>query len=152
MAFNKAREEYRWKQWKDMEEKKMRALGVSEEVIEKLRIQDWEDFKKERNYREHQFPNSDVVEASMETVSGLEEFPIHTVPELLQSIEDEQLFRLLLSVDKETLQIVLFKMLDIPTEEIAAKLGITPNAIYLRINRLKEKMKKFMNQRKKIGN
>ena len=28
MAFNKAREEYRWKQWKETEEKKMRELGV----------------------------------------------------------------------------------------------------------------------------
>lgn len=151
MAFNKAREEYRWKQWKEAEERTMRDLGVSEEVIEKLRIQDWEDFKRERSYREHQFPNSDVVEASMETISRPEEVPVHTVPELLESIEDGQLFCFLRSMDKETLQIVLFRMLDIPTEEIAATLGITSNAIYLRINRLKEKMKKFMNQRKKTG-
>lgn len=151
MAFNKAREEYRWKQWKEAEERTMRDLGVSEEVIEKLRIQDWEDFKRERSYREHQFPNSDVVEASMETISRPEEVPVYTVPELLESIEDGQLFCFLRSMDKETLQIVLFRMLGIPTEEIAATLGITSNAIYLRINRLKEKMKKFMNQRKKTG-
>ena len=88
MAFNKAREEYRWKQWKEAEERTMRDLGVSEEVIEKLRIQDWEDFKRERSYREHQFPNSDVVEASMETISRPEEVPVYTVPELLESIED----------------------------------------------------------------
>ena len=34
-------------------------------------------------------------------------------------------------------------MLDIPTEQIAEKMGLTPNAIYLRINRLKEKIKKL---------
>ena len=49
------------------------------------------------------------------------------------------------SVDKETLQIVFFRMLDIPTEQIAEKMGLTPNAIYLRINRLKEKIKKLKN-------
>jgi len=40
-------------------------------------------------------------------------------------------------------------MLDIPTEQIAEKMGLTPNAIYLRINRLKEKIKKLkMGERK----
>ena len=28
MAFNKAKEEYKWKQWKEAEESKMRELGV----------------------------------------------------------------------------------------------------------------------------
>ena len=64
-------------------------------------------------------------------------------------IENEALFNLLRSADKETLQIVFFRMLDIPTEQIAEKMGLTPNAIYLRINRLKEKIKKLkMGERK----
>ncbi len=46
MAFNKAKEEYKWKQWKEAEESKMRELGVQEEIILKLREQDWEDFKR----------------------------------------------------------------------------------------------------------
>lgn len=68
MAFNKAKEEYKWKRWKEAEEAKMRELGVPEEIILKLREQDWEDFKKERNYNEHQFPNSDVVEINLATM------------------------------------------------------------------------------------
>ncbi len=32
MAFNKAKEEYKWKQWKEAEESKMRELGVQEET------------------------------------------------------------------------------------------------------------------------
>lgn len=68
---------------------------------------------------------------------------------LLDEIENEALFNLLRSADKETLQIVFFRMLDIPTEQIAEKMGLTPNAIYLRINRLKEKIKKLkMGERK----
>ena len=41
MAYNKAKEEYKWKQWKEQEEKKLRELGVSEEVIAELRDYDW---------------------------------------------------------------------------------------------------------------
>ena len=37
MAYNKAKEEYKWKVWKEQEEKKLRELGVSEEVIAELR-------------------------------------------------------------------------------------------------------------------
>lgn len=141
MAFNKAREEYKWKRWKEAEEAKMRGLGVAEEIILRLREQDWEDFKRERNYNEHQFPNSGVVEINMATMSNADMTTITTVKALLDEIENEELFNLLRAADRETLQIVLFRMLDIPTEQIAEKMGLTPNAIYLRINRLKEKMK-----------
>lgn len=149
MAFNKAKEEYKWKQWKIAEEAEMRELGVPEEIILKLREQDWEDFKKERNYNEHQFSNSDVVEINMAVMSNADASTITTVKDLLDEIENEELFRLLCSVDMETLQIVLFRMLDIPTKHIAEKMHLTPNAIYLRINRLKEKIKKLkMGERK----
>ena len=37
MAYNKAKEEYKWKVWKEQEEKKLRELSVSEEVIAELR-------------------------------------------------------------------------------------------------------------------
>ncbi len=37
MAYNKAKEEYRWNQWKAEEEKILREQGVEEEMIQKLR-------------------------------------------------------------------------------------------------------------------
>lgn len=36
MAYNKAREEKKWRLWKEAEEKQLRSLGVSEKDIEKL--------------------------------------------------------------------------------------------------------------------
>ena len=54
MAYNKAKEEYRWNQWKAEEEQILREQGVEEETIQKLREYDWEDFKAERRFREHQ--------------------------------------------------------------------------------------------------
>lgn len=62
MAYSKAREEYKWKQWKKKEEEQLRTLGMDEETIQKLRSSDWKDFKAERCYQEHRvsFPeNSD---------------------------------------------------------------------------------------------
>ena len=44
MAYNKAKEEYKWKQWKAEEEKILREQGVDEETIQKLREYDWDDF------------------------------------------------------------------------------------------------------------
>ena len=41
MAYNKAREEKKWRLWKEAEEKQLRSLGVSENDIEKLRVHDW---------------------------------------------------------------------------------------------------------------
>ena len=54
MAYNKAKEEYRWNQWKAEEEKILREQGVDEETIQKLREYDWDDFNAERRFREHQ--------------------------------------------------------------------------------------------------
>lgn len=46
MAYNKAREEKKWRLWKEAEEKQLRSLGVSENDIEKLRVHDWAIFDK----------------------------------------------------------------------------------------------------------
>ena len=37
MAYNKAKEEKKWRLWKEAEEKQLRSLGVNEDDIEKLR-------------------------------------------------------------------------------------------------------------------
>ena len=42
MAYNKAREERKWKQWKENEEALLRTLGMDEETIQELRRSDWE--------------------------------------------------------------------------------------------------------------
>ena len=37
MAYNKAKAEKEWLRWKEVEEKKLRELGVDEETIQRLR-------------------------------------------------------------------------------------------------------------------
>jgi len=140
MAYNKAREERKWRIWKEAEEKKMRQLGVSEDAIEKLRIHDWDIFNSERRYYEKLQDAGTYLETLAENISQSE---IIAVDDFLGSIEDEQLYQMLLTVDKLTLQIVLMKMQGYSTAEIAAKLSLTPKSVYRRIDRLKEKIKKF---------
>ena len=61
MTFNKAKEELKWKCWKDKEEKVLRKSGMEESSIEILRQMDWEDFNAERRYREHIAVNQEIV-------------------------------------------------------------------------------------------
>ena len=75
MAYNKAKEEYRWNQWKAEEEKILREQGVEEEMIQKLREYDWEDFKAERRFREHQTSLLDCMELLLEEKETKESQP-----------------------------------------------------------------------------
>jgi RNA polymerase sigma-70 factor (ECF subfamily) len=52
MGYNKAKAFKEWLEWKEPEEKKLRSLGVSEDVILRLRKSDLEDFNTERRYGE----------------------------------------------------------------------------------------------------
>ena len=55
MAYNKAKEERKWRLWKEAEEKKLRSLGVDEDTIEQLRTHDWAIFNSDRRYCKCQY-------------------------------------------------------------------------------------------------
>ena len=101
MAYNKAREEKKWLKWKEAEEKELRRLGISEDVIKRLREADWEDFKAERRFFEHFLDTDTYIDWQ-----AADEVPpnIRTTQDLLDDIDSEKLHRLLLSVDKVLLQ------------------------------------------------
>lgn len=65
MAYNKAREERKWRLWKEAEEKQLRSLGVSEGDIEKLRVHDWAIFNSDRRYYEKLQDAGTVIVASI---------------------------------------------------------------------------------------
>ena len=110
MAYNKAKEEYRWNQWKAEEEKILREQGVDEVTIQKLREYDWDDFKAERRFREHQTSLLDCMELLLEEKETEESQP-ESVEALLDTVENEDLLQILLSTDKKTLQMVVMKMM-----------------------------------------
>lgn len=138
MAYNKAKEERKWKQWKEKEEALLRILGMDEESIQELRCSDWEDFKAERCYQEHRVTLPQYWDQES---MPIEEQEINAVPALLDSISDERLLYILLDTDIRTLQLLLMKMMGFSVSEIANELKISECAVYNRIKRLKKKIK-----------
>lgn len=141
MAYNKASEENKWRKWKAREEKKLRELGVGEDVIESLRQFDWEIFKSERRYSEHRVLETDMIS---QQEAREQEQDVYDVKQLLESIDNEPLLHILVSADKKTLQIILLKMVGYSISEINAQIGMKEMAIYKRIDRLKKKIKKIL--------
>ena len=69
---------------------------------------------------------------------------LKTVANLLDEIEDEILYWTFLAVDRRTLQLILLKMRDYSTKEIAPLVGLTTGAIYARLDHLRRKMRKIL--------
>ncbi len=100
MAYNKAREERKWKIWKEAEEKQLRSLGVNEDDIEKLRVHDWAIFNSDRRYYEKLQDAGTYLEEVAEDTAQPE---VKTIEEFLDSIENVVLYQELYQLDKLTL-------------------------------------------------
>ena len=140
MAYNHEREERKWHIWKENEEKILRECGVDESTIEEIRTYDRADFNSNRRF--YRWTN-DVAEYLEEMADRESQAEIHSVDELLDEIENETLYRALLTVDKRTLRILLLKMQGYPIKEIAPLVGLTTGAIYARLDHLRKKLKQF---------
>ena len=140
MAYNKAKEEKKWRLWKEAEEKQLRNLGVTEDDIEQLRIHDWAIFNSDRRYYQRVQETGTYLDELAEDTTQPE---VKTVEDFLDSIENQHLYQVLIKVDRLTLQIALMKIQGYSTREIAVCLNITEKAVYRRMDRLKEKLKKF---------
>ena len=137
MAYNKAWAEKKWRLWKEAEEKQLRNLGVGEDMIQRLRKADWEDFNTERRYLQH-CADTDTY---LDWLAAAEVLPdIRTADDLLNGIDSEELHRLLSKVDKLTLQIAVWKMDGFSSAEIKQKTGLSINAINRRMYQLKRKL------------
>ena len=141
MSFNYGREERKWRLWKEAEEKQLRSLGVSEDTIEQLHTHDWEVFNSDRKYYRRLKDAGTYLEEFAEDTTQPE---VKTVEDFLDSIENQHLYQVLIKVDRLTLQIIVMKMQGYSTHDIASLLGMTEQAIYKRVNRLKEKIKKIL--------
>ena len=141
MSFNYGREEKKWRLWKEAEEKQLRNLGVNEDTIEQLHTYDWEVFNSDRRYYRRLKDEGTYLEEVVEDTTQPE---VKTVEDFLDNIENQQLYQVLIKVDRLTLQIVVMKIQGYSTHEIAPRLNITEKAIYRRLDRLKEKIKKFL--------
>lgn len=138
MAYNKAKAEREWLQWKEAEEKTMREKGVDEDAIQRLHTYDWEAFKSERNYLRWQIPNDEFIRKQAAEEIQL---PISEINQLLDSIDNPALLTILKQADKQTLEAVFLKIAGYSAIEIAEKIGISQKAVNLRFVRLRKKIK-----------
>ena len=140
MAYNHGKAEYKWKLWKEKEEKILRDSGVTEDTIEAIRLYDRQVFNSDRRYYERVQETGTYLDELAEDTTQPE---VKTVEDFLDSIENQHLYQVLIKVDRLTLQIALMKIQGYSTREIAVYLDITEKAVYRRMDRLKEKLKKF---------
>ena len=141
MAYNKAREERKWKIWKEAEEKQLRSLGVNEDDIEKLRVHDWAIFNSDRRYYEKLQDAGTYLEEVAEDTAQPE---VKTIEEFLDSIENVVLYQELYQLDKLTLQALLMRTQGFSISEISVELSLNKVVVYKRLNRFKKKIKKLL--------
>lgn len=139
MAYNHRKAELEWINWKEKEEKQLRELGVSEDVIQRLHTYDWQQFKADRSFYERQ-PDYDE---NLEWMPQMDTKELKNAEDLLNNIENEDLLTILEKVDKLTLEMLAMQMLGYSTPQICRRFNVTAYSYYNRIKRLKEKLKKF---------
>ena len=135
MAYNHGREDRKWRIWKEAEEKLLRECNVDEATIEQIRTDDRADFNSNRRFYHWTSDFGEYLEGMADRERNTE---VKTVADLLNEIEDETLYRALLTVDRRTLQIILLKMQGYSTKEIAPLVHLTAGAIYARLNHLRK--------------
>ncbi len=135
MAYNNGRENRKWLIWKEAEEKILREHGVEETTTPQIRTDDRADFNSNRRFYHWTSDFGEYLEGMADKEQNTE---LKTVADLLDEIEDETLYRALLTVDRRTLQIILLKMQGYSTKGIAPLVGLTTGAIYARLDHLRK--------------
>lgn len=136
MKYNYEKEKLRWEKDKLLEEKLLKKNNVNHSIINMLRNYDWNDFKRERSFKTHQNVTKDVF---FDLKATYDEKEINSINDLMDEIENENLYKILSKEDNITLKILVYKIQGYSTKEIANILGITIDNIYYRIKKLRKK-------------
>mgnify|MGYP001206415800 FL=1 len=97
MAYNHGKAEYKWKLWKEREEKILRDSGVTEDTIEAIRFYDRQAFNSDRRYYER----VQETDTYLDTVAAsTDQAEPKTVQDFLDYIENQELYHVLITVDR----------------------------------------------------
>ena len=97
MAYNHGKAEYKWKLWKEREEKILRDSGVTEDTIEAIRFYDRQAFNSDRRY----YGSVQETDTYLDTVAAsTDQAEPKTVQDFLDYIENQELFHVLITVDR----------------------------------------------------
>ncbi len=146
MGFNYAKEKAEFdRQWAEIR-KQYEELGMSQDVIEKIRSFDWDWFKSQRRYRNHlaDLPEEMTVEtireASTETIPGDIPASLGSDPrQWLDEIEDEQLVRKLMQLSKDDIALLTHLVFEEYTQsEIAQKESCSQMAVSKHLHKIRK--------------
>ena len=138
MKYNYYKEKKIWKKCKEYEETIMKNSNFNKEYIKELQKYDLTEFNRERSFRTHQNVTKDVF---FDLKAIYDEKEINSINDLMDEIENENLYKILSKEDVITLKILVYKIQGYSTKEIANILGITIDNIYYRIKKLRKKIK-----------
>lgn len=141
MIYNKAREEKLWLLWKVREENLLRQLDVDEKVIDELHAYDWKIFNQERRFLEKHYTNCDFVKYTAQT---RDELPINDIDDIINYLDNEQLLKVMKSLDDVTLKIIYMKILGYSYKEISKSMNLNISSVKQRIYRVRKKIKKIV--------
>lgn len=116
----------------------LRESGMNEDKIAYLRKLDWQDFNAERRFWDHYSSDQEKLytQRKEETMNLLNS------EQLLDHIENKQLWEILRNTDPKTMQIILMKIWGFTIKEISEYLHLPEKTIYTRMSRLKSKIQK----------
>ena len=142
MGFNYNREYQKWLAWKEKEEALLRRLNTPEHKIKELRHYDFDDFKRTRNIVSRHIPTK-------ENFFDYQPFKDHkiisSIDEMLDEIEQEFLYDILLNSDLKTLYLLFLRIEGYSVSEISNILKISRSSIYYRLRKLRKKIKNLPN-------
>lgn len=139
MVYNKAREERKWKKWKEKEERVLRQEGMPENKIMELHQYDWKLFNADRRFREKQFTNSNLIDCVGTVYIQL---PIRNFDDILDQIEDMNLYHVMMNSNIQTMAILYLKIEGYTNKEISSILGMKEGTIRKRIFDVRRKLDK----------
>lgn len=141
MIYNKAREEKLWLLWKAREENLLHQLGVDKKVIDELHAYDWKAFNQERKFLEKHYTNCDFMKYTAQTMDKL---PINDMSDIIDHLDNEQLLKVMKSLDDITLKIIYMKILGCSYKEISKSMNLSLSSVKQRIYRVRKKIKKIV--------
>ena len=97
MAYNHGKAERKWKLWKEKEEKILRDSGVSEDMIEAIRLYDRQAFNSDRRYYERVQETGTYLDT---VAASIDQAEPKTVQDFLDHIKNQELYHVLIAVDR----------------------------------------------------
>lgn len=138
MSYIKSVAEIIWKKEKNEEERLMRLEHVNENIILNLREYDYELFKKDRNFHEHEFTSLDAIIESQAIEKEMND--VNRFNDILDNIGNMKVYEVVKQLDDINVFIIMNLINGYSVKEISVMLGISIYTIYKRLQNIRKKI------------